>query len=204
MPGELVIRRHTVEEVRTLIAVATRAFWDDPMFNFFQPDLLRQHRSLSGFFAAGITDCAAHGEVLTATLDGTVAGISAWLPPGVHVATKGLRALKQARLALPTLLSSPRRRQAYALMNEMPKHHLQDPHWYLAVLATDPLFQGRGVGRALIEPTLARCDDEGVPSYLETQKESNLPYYHRFGYEVAEVLNINGCPPLWTMIRQPR
>jgi hypothetical protein len=57
---------------------------------------------------------------------------------------------------------------------------------------------------ALIEPTLARCDTEGVPSYLETQKESNLPYYHRFGYEVAEVLNINGCPPLWTMIRQPR
>ena len=53
-----------------------------------------------------------------------------------------------------------------------------EPHYYLAILGADPLFQrsGRGQRRAR-SPMLERCDTEGVPAYLETQKEENLAYY---------------------------
>lgn len=197
------IAEHDRRDLPTLVAVATRAFWDDPLFNFFAPDLLVQHRAMPGFFMAGIGDCSAHGRVWTAKVDGTIAGVAAWLPPGVHVPTKGRRALVQTRHAAPTILRSSNRRAAMALMNEMPKHHLRDPHWYLEVLATDPKYQGRGVGKALLEPVLAVCDAEGLPAYLETQKESNLAYYARFRFEVTEILRVRDAPPIWTMTRQP-
>ncbi len=201
MTAPVEVREHHTTELPALIAVASRAFWDDPLFNFFAPDLLVQHRWMSGFFAAGIHDCARHGSVWTASIGDTVVGVAAWLPPGVHVATSGIRALRQMRHALPTIARSPERVRAVKLMNEMPRRHLTDPHWYLELLAADPKFQGRGVGRALLQPILQRCDLEGYPAYLETQKEDNLAYYARLGFAVTDVIDLGKTPRVWTMTR---
>jgi GNAT superfamily N-acetyltransferase len=190
-------------EVNTSVAVAARAFWDDPLFNFFQPDLLAQHRG-AGFFAAAIHDCAAHGEVWIARVGDSLGGVAAWLPPGVLPATSGRRALRQGRHVAPDLVRSPKRRTAYRLLNEMTARHPHIEHWYLALLATDPLHQGRGIGRALLEPNLARADEVGVPTYLETQKESNLPYYERFGFTTLGTFSVDDSPPVWQMQREPR
>jgi hypothetical protein len=51
---------------------------------------------------------------------------------------------------------------------------------------------------------LARADDVGVATYLETQKESNLAYYRRFGFEVVDKFSVDSSPPLWRMQREPR
>lgn len=133
----------------------------------------------------------------------TIAGVAAWLPPGVFPATSGTRALRQGLRALPAIVRGHHRRTAYKLMNEMTARHPHEEHWYLMVLGTDPHFQRRGVGRALLEPTLARADEIGLPAYLETQTEANLAYYRRFGFEVVDSFTVGGCPPLWQMQRAP-
>lgn len=204
MPDVINVREHRPDEVEHLVAVATRAFWDDPLFNFFQPNLLKQLRQLHGFFYSGIGDCSEAGKVFVAELGGKIAGIAAWLPPGVPLPMKGMRMVRSLRRAAPTLMHSPEKVKGLKLLNEMPKHHLHGNHWYLTVLATDPLYQGRGVGTALLEPVLARCDADGVASYLETQKEANLAYYRRFRYDMASVIQVRGAPPVWTMVRQPQ
>jgi hypothetical protein len=51
---------------------------------------------------------------------------------------------------------------------------------------------------------LARADEVGVPTYLETQKESNIAYYRRFGFDVLDMFTVDSSPPLWQMQRQPR
>ena len=61
-----------------------------------------------------------------------------------------------------------------------------------------------GVGTALLGPVLGRCDAEGTAAYLETQKAENVPWYHRSGFRVVQELQVTGCPPMWTMIRDPR
>lgn len=198
------VREARPDEIRHLIAIAARAFWDDPLFNFFEPDLLRQQRAMPGYFQAVIGDCARHGVVHAATIDGSVAGVAAWLPAGVPLPMNGRRALAQARHALPTTLRSSKRREALRMLNELPKHHPHAEHWYLAILATDPLHQGRGLGSRLITPTLERCDADGLPVYLETQKEANLGYYRRFRFEVTETIEVRGCPPIYTMARPAR
>jgi ribosomal protein S18 acetylase RimI-like enzyme len=198
------IDRLSRPDVNTSIAVATRAFWDDPMFNFFTPDLLAQHKNLVGLFAGFTHDCAEHGEVWVAKLGPTLAGVAAWLPPGVFPATGGTRALRQGLRVAPSILRGRQRRTAYKLLNEMTARHPHEEHWYLTMLATDPLYQGRGIGKALVEPMLARADETGVATYLETQKESNLAYYQRFGFEIVDKFSVNASPPLWQMQREPR
>jgi len=59
-------------------------------------------------------------------------------------------------------------------------------------------------GSKLVAEVLGRCDAEGVPAYLETQKEANLAYYRRHRFELAETLSPQpGGPSLWTMLREP-
>ena len=81
----------------------------------------------------------------------------------------------------------------------------KEPHHYLGVLVVDPAVQGQGLGRALIEDGVARSDEQGVPTYLETAKQANLAWYNRFGFEIAEELRPHDrLPTIWTMLRRPR
>ena len=102
----------------------------------------------------------------------------------------------------PTALAADRRCH---LHEDDPKVHPKDPHWYLLLLVADPRRSDVGVGTLLMEDGLARLDAERVGSYLETQKEDNLAYYRRFGYELRDTVNpVAGGPPYYTMWRAPR
>ena len=69
----------------------------------------------------------------------------------------------------------------------------------------DPDRQGTGVGSALLADGVERIDAEGLPAYLESSKERNVPLYARFGFEVVEELRPKGGgPTLWCMWREAR
>jgi ribosomal protein S18 acetylase RimI-like enzyme len=76
----------------------------------------------------------------------------------------------------------------------------REPHWYLSLLGVDPPRQGRGVGRRLLEAWLSSIDPDGLPSYLETDRESNVAFYARAGFEVVTRLEILDTP-VWCMRR---
>lgn len=58
--------------------------------------------------------------------------------------------------------------------------------WYLSIIGVTPSAQGRGIGRRLIEPTLADADAADVDCYLETFDGRNTGFYQRLGFaEVA-------------------
>jgi GNAT superfamily N-acetyltransferase len=93
---------------------------------------------------------------------------------------------------------------AIALLNAVERIHPKEPHWYLAVLGTDPEHQGHGIGSAVMTPVLERCDEEGIGAYLESSKERNLAFYGRHGFVAGEPVRLRGAPPLWPMWRDPR
>ena len=78
---------------------------------------------------------------------------------------------------------------------------IAEPHWYLAVIGSDPAWQRRGAGSSLLAPVLERADREGLCSYLETQKADNVAWYRGHGFEVIDELRPRGCPEIWTMRR---
>jgi GNAT superfamily N-acetyltransferase len=80
-------------------------------------------------------------------------------------------------------------------------HPHRPPHFYLAVLGTDPSRQGHGIGSALLQPVLDLCDRDGVPVYLESSKESNVAFYARHGFRVTAEVRLPKGPPMWPMWR---
>ena len=60
------------------------------------------------------------------------------------------------------------------------------PHWYLWNTGVDPQFQGKGYASKLLRAMFARIDKEGIPCYLETQREANLTLYQHYGFKVVE------------------
>ena len=84
------------------------------------------------------------------------------------------------------------------------RHPSGPPHYYLAVLGTDPAQQGQGLGSALLAPVLERCDADGVGAFLESSKERNLAFYGRHRFEVVGDYQVPDGPKLWFMWREPR
>jgi GNAT superfamily N-acetyltransferase len=57
--------------------------------------------------------------------------------------------------------------------------------WYLSIVGVTPSSQGQGIGRRLVEPTLAEADDAGIDCYLETFDRRNPRFYQRLGFSAV-------------------
>jgi len=204
-------REYTVDQMLPaehsgVVGALGRAFYDDPLFNFFVPDPVTQTKALLGFMGAAVADAKPFDEVWVAHTDGKIACAAVWLPPGTYPRGVGRDALVNLR-SVPTFMRAGRRLSgAVRLLGALDKvhHELAEPHYYLAILGTDPLFQRTGAGSAALQPVLDRCDADGLTAYLETQKEENLAYYSRHAFELTRVVELSGVPPVWTMTRKPR
>lgn len=190
------------QDVPALARVLGRAFFDDPVMEWMQPHDKRRARALPRMFAAMVRHhFLAGGGVQVARRVGEMGGAALWDPPGRWKQTQA----EELRM-MPRLLFALGRRsgRGMAISELMKRHHPEEPHWYLAVLGTDPHVRGAGFGRELMESRLRRCDVEGAPCYLESTKESNVPYYMRFGFDVTGELTIpGGGPTMWQMWRPP-
>lgn len=149
---------------------------------------------------------AALGDTAVATgasdPTGALVGVSVWQRPGTYP----LPAIRQAREMAGTLRAMLPAPSALPVglryVSAMEKARPHSDHWYLAFLVTDPIYWRRGIGTALLEPALRKIDEEGLPCYLETQKEANLAYYRRFGFEESSrITPIPGAPTLFTLTR---
>ncbi|MGH9171245.1 MAG: GNAT family N-acetyltransferase [Acidimicrobiales bacterium] len=185
--------------------VAARAFHNDPFFEHLSPRPLQRARGLAIFWRSQLAHLGGSAVVLGAQgPDGRLAGVAAWIKPGCYPLPV-VQQLRQAGGALWALYPRPK-----ALLDgskyllAIDKAHIEGPHWYLELLVVDPSVQRSGIGAMLQQGQMAKADEAGVPCYLETQNEDNLPYYRRHGYEVVNKLSpVRGGPPLWTMCRQP-
>jgi ribosomal protein S18 acetylase RimI-like enzyme len=140
------------------------------------------------------------GEVWT-TQD--LAGASIWAPPGKP--RPGWQDLLRLLPVLPYLIGLGRSAPDAARLLAAADHaRPKRSHWYLATLGTDPDRQGRGIGSALVSRVLAQVDRDGLPAYLESSKESNVPFYRRHGFEVTGEISAPDGPTLWLMWREPR
>ena len=194
--------RVQADDLPAVVDVATRAFAFDPAFLWAFPNERTHMRKLRAVFKhfSGPQFRLESCDMTTTT---SYDGLCTWLGPHQW----DVPARKTIGPALKVLFAvGPRATIRVArVMALMKKHHPKEPHWYLSTLATDPPKQRQGVGRSLIAPGLARCDEMGLPVYLETQKIENVAYYQSMGFDVMEEVDIpKGGPHLWLMWREPR
>lgn len=186
-------------------ALLARAFFDDPIFRWVEPDATARARFLEPFFTA-LTRRSHRLAVALATAPDLV-GASLWKGPD-------LRRLSPEQVALTGFdriadwASAEALARLDAVFDPVETAFAEDvpePVWYLGVLGVAPGMQGRGIGSSLMRPLLERADREGFAVTLETAQPRNLPLYRRHGFEIVRELPppSPGGPIVWTMRRQP-
>jgi ribosomal protein S18 acetylase RimI-like enzyme len=199
-PGLPVVRRATAADVDSMAAQLAKTFWDDPVTSHIFRREATRDAALRAYFATQMrADYLPFGGCYTT--DG-YAGSAIWAPAGKPLHT-GLGAVLTMMPVVPYVWR--RLPTTLRLLNVIESMHPKEPHWYLASLGTAVELQGKGIGGALMRPVLAHCDAVGLPCYLESSKERNVPFYRRHGFEVVrEVPLPNHGPSVWTMWREPR
>ncbi|WP_346125783.1 GNAT family N-acetyltransferase [Nonomuraea roseola] len=196
------MRVATGADLGALAAVLAAAFHSDPVARWIEPDDTRRRRILPQAYAMQLRGLfLTQGATEVVVHQGAIKAGALWNPPGQW----RMPVLSQVR-QLPTALRLAGRRigRLMSVARAVEAVHPAEPHWYLAELGTDPQAQGTGLGRALLDSRLARCDAEGSPAYLESP-EANIPLYERFGFEVTGEVHIpGGGPTVYTMWRKPR
>ncbi|MCF6525947.1 GNAT family N-acetyltransferase [Streptomyces sp. JJ36] len=178
--------------------ILAAAFTDDPVTRWLFPDgTADREERLARYYAL----LHRHQYAPHALCERTDAAAAFWVPPEAQEqAVPDAAALRE----LPELLGERGTTRLHATFALVARHTPHTPHWYLAVLGTEPAARGRGHGGALLRSGLARADAAGLPACLESSQRANLPLYEHFGFTVrAELPLPHGGPPVWQMWREP-
>ncbi|MCH8115196.1 MAG: GNAT family N-acetyltransferase [Chloroflexi bacterium] len=180
----------------------SRAFFTDPLMQYIEPDEEKRRKFGNWFLTRAIAYCERWGEVYT---DENLAGGGAWLTPGNTTMTT-MRILRIGLWQLPFRLGTgglARLNKFDSATAKVHKRVVKGDHWYLLLLGVDPDQQSNGIGSAAIEVGAAKAQQAGLPVYLETMTQSNVDYYQKRGFEVAEEFDVDDQLHVWAMVRQP-
>lgn len=195
----------TKTEIKPASELLARAFHNYPLFANFIPAVSERSLLLPYLFQFLIRYSVLYGEVYATSprLEGIAvcfesekAKMTLWKMIRVMGFTLIYDYFRAAKL-ISKLLSY----NEYA--SKLQNRYAHYPHWYLFLIGVDPVFQGRGYVSALIRPIIGRLDREGLPCYLETQDEKNIPIYEHYGFKVVEKGTVPGTElNHWAMLRE--
>jgi ribosomal protein S18 acetylase RimI-like enzyme len=180
----------------------TRAFPDDPFYDWVLPKGRRREAALTGFFRLLLSQLSDRlQETFTTT---SLSGTAVWLAPGKHQLSwwQQLRLIPSfTRVVGPSGI--PRGLRIIAHMDALHTSLAKEPHYTLLLIGVEPSTQRQGVGRKLLEPILERCDRERLPAYVDTAKEENVPFYERLGFQLRAESKHAEFPTFWCLTRPP-
>jgi GNAT superfamily N-acetyltransferase len=200
--GSPAVRAAQREEAALLGGVLADAFAEDPVFAWLIPPHVRgRHHRLRTFFTSMSRGYLRQGKPCYLTADASAAAL--WAAPGAWAMPLSqviLEAAPNGRAFGRHTLRALRTQQQIERL-----HAAQSPpHWYLGYLGTRRDRQGEGLGGQMLREVLTGADTDGVPAYLESSNERNLPLYERHGFRVIGELKALGYgPAIWRMWRPP-
>lgn len=185
-------------DAAALSETLARAFFDDPLIHYLLPDERLRPEKMRRLFKLLFKLALPHGAC---DMTGNCEAAALWRPPHRwHVPlhqyiTNGREFLR--------IFGPATALNALRAMDRIESRHPKEPHYYLQVIGTDPDKQGKGYGGAVMRRQLAIADEAGLPAYLESSKERNIPIYRSFGFEVTGEIRLRGGPTLYPMWRKP-
>jgi GNAT superfamily N-acetyltransferase len=129
-------------------------------------------------------------------------GVAVWLlpqAPDAQLQKKGKRAFLEATLDEQGCANYYR---MVDFMHVKAAGIVGDDAWYLSIVAVDPSAQGQGLGRTLLEPTIAEADRISAICYLETFSPRSVSFYERLGFITrARFMEPTACAHYALMVR---
>jgi ribosomal protein S18 acetylase RimI-like enzyme len=189
------VKEAAPSEAEQAVATIVLAFSADPAARWSYPDPAQYLEHFPAVVRAFGGRAFARGTGYH--VDG-FAGAALWLPPGVGLDEEAMAAIMERSIP------AERQPEISGVFEQMGSYHPHEPHWYLPLIGVDPTRQGKGLGSALLQHTLARCDREHAPAYLESSNPANIPLYRRHGFEVIGTVQAGSSPPIVPMLRAAR
>jgi len=182
-----------------VVATLTAAFQGDAIIRYQFTDDMTYDARAAAFFGHYFDVRLEGGEIFVAD---DVAGAALWSPPGGN--RLGAEHVEQhwERNVVPALAPAEVARYN-AFKKVLDAMTPAEPHWYLGLLGTRPDRQRTGVARSLLEPMMARAEEEATAVFLETGMPGNVEFYRRFGFETIAEDTVPGGPTVWGMLRPP-
>lgn len=181
--------------------VLARAFRDNPgMLALFRGDTPARRLELLGPCMAGFVKAVLRFGTAEVVKDaGDIVAVSLSFGPGKFpppFRSQFTMAAGPVRAGLTRALRFAR------IDQEMRRRHPHFRHWYLWFLGVEPGRQGQGLGSLLLKSLSERARTDGVPCYLETDKQSSVRLYQKHGYIVEKEEVLPGIElMLWFMTR---
>jgi GNAT superfamily N-acetyltransferase len=144
-------------------------------------DAASRHEVLEQYFAYSIQEGKDFGRCVH--LADRARGVAVWLLPQTADLQSG--AAHRKRVFLETALGAEGCANYHRIvdfMHAMTGGIVDRDAWYLSIVAVEPAAQGKGLGRKLLEPTIAEADGARATCYLETFSPRNVSFYERLGF----------------------
>ncbi len=178
----------TVSNSPATVAALVDSLRYDPFYatitqKFAAHEALRR-QPLARYFDYSMSEGARRGRLVV--WPDQAIGAAVWLLPA-HPSVSETEAMAKAEFLTPTLGASgvDAYRRIIDFMRPRATAAVVETAWYLSIVGVTPSAQGRGIGRRLIEGTLAEADDAGVDCYLETFDRRNPAFYQRLGFSAV-------------------
>jgi ribosomal protein S18 acetylase RimI-like enzyme len=194
-------------QISAAAATLARAFHDDPLMVYTIPDPAERARMLPGVYAPMIRFGFLAGEVYATASANALEGVALWLPPNAKWTRENIEASGMHLLA--NLIGNnayQRYREVVGREWQARERDMPEACWYLLLLGVEPGCQRRGLGGALMRPILQRADAGRLACYLETEKERNVAFYMKQGFDMivnGEEAGTSGVR-FWTFRRMPK
>jgi GNAT superfamily N-acetyltransferase len=196
------------EEIPLAAGVAARGMRDNPnSIALFGHDPVRRARSLEPMFHLVLQSLLR--PALVARRQGHIVGIAAMAPAEgcfFHQTRARNRTVhfagKRISVSLPSVpwpllwqllrLGPGALARISTLGEEGMRHDPREPHQHVELVVVDAGLQGMGIGRRMMEELCREMDRHPEIAHLETDKEENVRFYERFGFEVTGEVRILG------------
>lgn len=202
------IRRAGAADRDALARLLDEGFHHDPVSSWIFPDpehRRRRHGVLMGAFLDSALD---EGYVDMAE-DGTAVALWMSVPAGGHgeeAAAAAPGPEEQDEAVAFRAAVDPDNERVEQIVRILGASHPSDrPHEYLMLITVSAEGRSQGVGAALIESVLERCDREGLHAYLEASSMRSSHLYERLGFAfTGSTIELPDGPRMWPMWREPR
>ncbi len=182
----------TAAHVQSATRMLTQTFQDEPLWVHFIPDESTRREKVHYLLEFVLRYGIKYGQVYATSPD--MESILAWLPPDKAKMTLwGQIQCGAIPLAFRMGLElSLRQIKSSDLMSAAHKRLAPQRHTYLLIVGTVPRLQGQGYASRLFRPLFDRLDREGMPCFLETQRDENIAIYQHYGFQVLEEMTFPG------------
>ncbi|KAI0005786.1 acyl-CoA N-acyltransferase [Xylariaceae sp. FL0662B] len=204
MTMSFTLRKATLSDIPGIIDAHYDTFRDHPIVLRVLPSSSEQsHEYWRQSLKDEITDRNAEYLVMTdpaSSPPDKVVGFAKWLKPRTPHSPPS-----PAAPAWPEGGDVAFAEQFFGTIGEHHKKATGDrPHWNLEVLGTRPAYQGKGIGRELVQWGLSRADEAGLEAAVAASP-AGVSLYTKMGFDALETYQIPSVSYLETsMLRQPK